>query len=67
MVLQGVGFGQVADCLVHDEIAQGRLIPVLNKFTPPPWDIYVYRPQRGPVPARIRIVYDKILEAVSKI
>jgi DNA-binding transcriptional LysR family regulator len=67
MVLQGVGFGQIADCLVHNEIAQGRLITVLSKFAPPPWDIYVYRPQRGPVPARIRIVYDKILEAVSKI
>lgn len=67
MVLQGIGFGQIADCLVHNEIAQGRLIPVLSKFAPPPWDIYVYRPQRGPVPARIRIVYDKILQAVSKI
>lgn len=67
MVLQGVGFGQIADCLVHDEIAQGKLVSVLTKFAPPPWDIYVYRPQRGPVPARIRIVYDKILEAVAKI
>lgn len=67
MVLQGVGFGQIADCLVTQEIASGRLVPVLTEFSPPPWDIYVYRPQRGPVPARIRIVYDKILEAVAKI
>lgn len=67
MVMQGVGFGQIADCLVTQEIASGRLVPVLTEFSPPPWDIYVYRPQRGPVPARIRIVYDKILEAVAKI
>lgn len=67
MVLQGLGFGQIADCLVTQEIASGRLVSVLTAFSPPPWDIYVYRPQRGPVPARIRIVYDKILEAVAKI
>lgn len=67
MVLKGVGFGQIADCLVTEEIADGRLVSVLTEFSPPPWDIYVYRPQRGPVPARIRIVYDKILEAVAKI
>lgn len=67
MVLQGVGFGQIGDCLVQQHIEQGRLVPVLKQFTPPPWDIYVYRPQRGPVPARIRIVYDQILKAVSQI
>lgn len=67
MVLQGVGFGQIGDCLVNQEIASGRLVSVLTEFSPPPWEIYVYRPQRGPVPARIRIVYDKILEAVAKI
>jgi DNA-binding transcriptional LysR family regulator len=67
MVLQGVGFGQIADCLVQKEIEQGRLVQVLEQFTPPPWDIYLYRPQRGPVPARIRIVYDQILKAVSQI
>jgi DNA-binding transcriptional LysR family regulator len=67
MVLQGVGFGQIADCLVHEPIRQGRLVGVLREFAPPPWDIYVYRPQLGPVPARIRIVYDQILKAVAKI
>jgi DNA-binding transcriptional LysR family regulator len=67
MVLQGVGFGQIADCLAQPYISEGRLVTVLHEFTPPPWDIYVYRPQRGPVPARIRIVYDQILKAVEQI
>ena len=67
MVLQGVGFGQIADCLVRPYIKAGKLATVLHEFTPPPWDIYVYRPQRGPVPARIRIVYDQILKAVEQI
>lgn len=67
MVLQGVGFGQIADCLIHSHIEEGRLVSVLHEFTPPPWDIYVYRPQRGPVPARIRLVYDQIFKAVTNI
>lgn len=67
MVLQGAGFGQIADCLAQSYIEQGRLVSVLEQFAPPPWEIYVYRPQRGPVPARIRIVYDRILQAVANI
>lgn len=67
LVLQGVGFGQIADCLVQPHIEQGRLVPLLQEFTPPPWDIYVYRPRRGPVPARIRIVYDHIVKAIERI
>lgn len=67
MVLQGTGFGQIADCLAQPYIEQGRLVSVLEQFAPPPWEIYVYRPQRGPVPARIRIVYDRILQAVANI
>lgn len=65
LVLHGIGFGQIADCLAIPHIRTGRLVRVLEEHTPPPWDLYVYRPQRGPVPARIRIVYDQILAALS--
>lgn len=65
LVLNGIGFGQIADCLAIPHIGAGRLVQVLEEHTPPPWDLYVYRPRRGPVPARIRMVYDRILEAFS--
>jgi DNA-binding transcriptional LysR family regulator len=65
LALSGVGFGQIADCLVLPHIRSGRLVPVLEAHTPAPWDLYVYRPQRRPLPARIRIVYDRIVEALS--
>jgi len=64
-VLNGLGFGQIADRLAEPHIRSGKLVRVLAEHTPPPWDLYVYRPQRGPVPSRIRIVYDHILEAFS--
>lgn len=65
LVLNGCGFGQIGDSLALPHIHAGRLVRVLEEHTPPPWDLYVYRPQRGPVPARIRVVYDRILEAFS--
>lgn len=65
LVLSGVGFGQIADCLVGPYLRSGQLVHVLQDHTPPPWDLYVYRPQRRPLPARIRIVYDRIAEALS--
>ena len=46
-------------------IREGRLVQVLKEHTPPPWDLYIYRPQRRPLPARIRVVYDRIMEAFS--
>lgn len=65
LVLNGVGFGQIADCLVAPHLCSGKLVQVLPEHTPPSWDLYVYRPQRRPLPARIRIVYDRIAEALS--
>jgi len=63
--LSGLGFGQIAAPLVEPYIRSGKLVSVLGNYTAQPWDLYVYRPQRGPVPSRIRIVYDQILEAFS--
>jgi DNA-binding transcriptional LysR family regulator len=60
-VMAGMGFGQLPGFMADPHIASGRLVPVLQKHQPEPWDIYVYRPQRGPVPARIRLVFDQLV------
>jgi len=65
MALQGVAFAQIPDFLVREPIAAGRLVCVLENQAPPPWDLIVYRPQRGPVPARIRVVFDCIAQALA--
>jgi DNA-binding transcriptional LysR family regulator len=64
-VLAGLGYGQMPAYLALPYIRSGRLVQVLEEHRPPPWDLYVYRPQRGPVPARIRMVFDYIVEALS--
>jgi DNA-binding transcriptional LysR family regulator len=65
-VLAGVGYGQLGDFLCADYIRQGKLVAVLPEQTPAPWGIYVYRPQRGPVAERVRIVFDYLVDILSE-
>ncbi|MNR83597.1 HTH-type transcriptional regulator DmlR [compost metagenome] len=64
-VLAGIGYGQLSSQQAEPYIRSGRLVKVLDEYQPEPWDLYVYRPQRGPVPARIRLVFDRIVETLS--
>ncbi|WP_322092566.1 LysR family transcriptional regulator [Paraburkholderia bannensis] len=65
-ILAGMGFGQIPAYLADPYIAEGSLVPVLERFTPEPWEIYVYRPQRGPVAARVRLVFDSLVAASAQ-
>lgn len=64
-VLGGLAFGQIAGFLAEAHIAAGRLVPVLEQFAPEPWDLYVYRPQRGPVAPRVRLVFDRLVSGLG--
>jgi DNA-binding transcriptional LysR family regulator len=64
-IMAGLGFGQLPGYVADQHIAAGRLVPVLQKEQPESWDIYVYRPQRGPVPARIRLVFDQLVAGLG--
>ncbi|MGF6757726.1 LysR family transcriptional regulator [Paraburkholderia sp. GAS42] len=61
----GLGFSQCPEYLVRSHIATGRLIRVLRRFEPEPWKLHVYRPQRGPVPQRVRIVFDALVKQLG--
>jgi len=61
-VLAGVGFGQLTAYLAAPHLRAGRLVEVLPELAPEPWSLSVYRPQRGPVAARIRLVFDRLVE-----
>lgn len=64
-VQNGIGFSQIPDFLVEELLGQKKLITVLEEFAPTPWDLYIYRPQSGPVPARIRLVFDHLVARLS--
>lgn len=65
--LAGLAFAQLADYMAAPHIASGKLVRVLEREEPPPWGLYVYRPQRGPVPARVRAVFDALHLAVGSL
>jgi DNA-binding transcriptional LysR family regulator len=64
-VLAGIAYGQLPDYLIAPYLRSGELVAVLDKYAPKPWEVYVYRPQRGPVPARIRLVFDQIVDGIA--
>lgn len=64
-VLAGIGYGQLGDFLCAEYIRNGKLISVLPDESPTPWGIYIYRPQRGPVAERVRIVFDYLVDILS--
>jgi len=37
-------------------------VAVLNELSPKPWTVNIYRPQRGPVPARVRVAFDWLVQ-----
>lgn len=65
IILAGLAFGQIPSFMANPHIASGRLVPVLTTQEPDSWDIYVYRPQQGPVPTRIRIVQERLVAALT--
>ncbi|MDE3735350.1 LysR family transcriptional regulator [Pseudomonas resinovorans] len=64
-VLAGIGFGQLPSYLVDSHIRAGRLLAVLQDQAPAPWEMFIYRPQQGPVSPRVRLVHDLLVEHLS--
>lgn len=59
-VVAGIGFGQLPGHLAIPLCRDGRLVPLLDQLNPPPSTMYVYRPHRTPVPARVRLIFDAL-------
>lgn len=66
-VLAGLAFGQLPSFLADRHIAAGRLVAVMRAVEPAPWDIYIYRPQRGPLAQRLRLVFDAVGDALAQL
>lgn len=62
---RGLAIGQIASFFCEEALASGKLIRVMEDFEPEPWDTYLYRPQRGPMPPRLRLVFDTLIQALS--
>ncbi|WP_233836727.1 LysR family transcriptional regulator [Paraburkholderia sp. ZP32-5] len=59
-VAAGIGIGQLPGHLALPLLREGYVVTLLDRLNPPPSTLYVYRPHRTPVPARVRLVFDAL-------
>jgi len=59
-VTAGIGVGQLPGHLAIPLLRDGCVVQLLDQLAPPPSTMYVYRPHRTPVPARIRLIFDAL-------
>jgi len=58
----GLGIAYLPDCLTHESVASGALVPIMTRHPPPPAAAYVVRPP-GQHPARkIRVLTELLME-----
>ncbi|GGE27964.1 transcriptional regulator [Agaricicola taiwanensis] len=58
----GLGIAYLPDCLTHEYVASGALVPIMTRHPPPPAGAYVVRPP-GQHPARkIRVLTELLIE-----
>lgn len=65
IILAGLAYGQIPSYLAVPHLRSGALVTVLDEVAPAAWDLFIYRPQRGPVSPRVRLVFDHLLEQFS--
>ncbi len=63
--LAGLGVSQLASYSAIPHIRTGALVRLLPELEPKAWPLSVYRPQRGPVSDRVRLVMDCLVKALS--
>ena len=62
----GLGVAYLPDCLTHDSLASGALVPIMTSYPPPPAGAYLVRPP-GQHPARkIRVLTELLIEYFGK-
>ncbi|AXA53345.1 LysR family transcriptional regulator [Pseudomonas thivervalensis] len=58
----GLGVAYLPDCLTHEHVTSGALVPIMTRYPPPPAGAYVVRPP-GQHPARkIRVLTELLIE-----
>ncbi|MFD1702946.1 LysR family transcriptional regulator [Methylopila henanensis] len=62
----GLGVARLPDCVTHDYIVSGELVPIMTRYPPPSAGAYVVRP-RGQHPERkVRVLTDLLIEYFGK-
>ena len=65
--LNGVGFSQLGTLMTKPYLEKGKLVEVMSDHMTDEWFLYVVRPHRVAVSKRVRLVFDHLVEHLSKI
>lgn len=58
----GLGIGYVPDCLTHDLVSAGALVPVMTRFPPVSVAAYVVRPSGQHTSQKVRVLTDMMID-----
>jgi DNA-binding transcriptional LysR family regulator len=62
----GIGIAWLPDCITHEYVASGALVPVMTRYPPPSAGAYVVRPP-GQYPARkVRVLTEMLIEGFAR-
>lgn len=65
--INGIGFSQLPMLLAKPHLEKGKLVEVLSDHPTDDWFLYVIRPEQKAIPKRVRLVFDHLVEELSKI
>lgn len=66
-ICRGIGISQIPTIIAKDYVRSGRMVILSDSDKSNELDVYIYRPQTGPVPRRVRFVFDEIVRAINKL
>ncbi|MGY2138995.1 LysR family transcriptional regulator [Pseudomonas reactans] len=58
----GLGIAYLPDCLTHDSLASGALVPIMTAYPPPPAGAYMVRPAGQHPAQKIRVLTELLIE-----
>jgi DNA-binding transcriptional LysR family regulator len=64
-VVAGLGIGQLSATLAAEHLKKGTLVELMPETKSKPWPLTVYMVRRQPVPARIRMTFDALVQALK--
>lgn len=58
----GLGIAYLPNCLTHDSLASGALVPIMTRYPPPPAGAYMVRPAGQHPAQKIRVLTELLIE-----
>ncbi|VFS57369.1 D-malate degradation protein R [Kluyvera cryocrescens] len=65
--IQGMGIAMLPWYIVEEALHAGALVPVLERYAPPPLPLSIVRPSRQFTPVRVTVLMQYLREALANV